>query len=398
MKYYIEYPIPIRCGLKCPYCFHAEKWELEAAGKADTKYTETCPFTVDDFIAWRDKHLSDGTEFLYELQGGEMSYASNHEAVFEILDKIDGKFQLQSNGMGDTAFYRELLQRRHKIDRIGFTFHRFAVLSGEKYIDSERRMRFESNVLLFHELGIPVYVKELLFLDSKDDILRNKRNWEDQGVEFRIQDFKGYRGRDSGELLKYTADDWALIYPEYRHDGKTCHCREGYKQILIRGYDCFAGDVVACWNDLTVIGNIPKDTYTGYERVNILPNGGKDVAVQKKLYRGSYPYDFWRPGIEEEYKSLSKDQLNNPLYKEVIMVARYQERLDELNQNRQNVNREAVELQQLVQNCERRLKELNTEDVRLAAKAELLQELILAEDDGVQPIADASEEANGGAQ
>jgi len=378
MKYFLEIPLKIKCNLKCGYCFSAEAWELEKDNKYHTKYSDTCPFTVDQLIAWRDKHLSDGTEFLYELHGGEMSHEENQELVLELLTKLDGKFQLQTNGLGDFTFYEEVIKYKDKIDRIGFTYHRKVLKDGTLPIESISGVpyRFINNVELVNHSGIKTYVKELLFLDEKTAILKHKKYWKDRNVEFRIQDFKGYRGRDSTEMNKYTSADWNLIYPEYKHEGKTCHCREGYKQILIRGYDCFAGGVLGCWNDPTEIGNIIKDTYTGYGQVNILENGERDVSVEKKVYRGSYPYDFWHPNIENEFKSLSKDQLNDPLFKEVIMKARLQERLNELNANRQNVNSEAVQLQQLIANCEARLKELSNEDVRLAAKTEMLTEVI----------------------
>jgi organic radical activating enzyme len=377
-RYYIEYPIPIRCGLKCRYCFHAEKWELEAAGKADSKYTETCPFTVDDFIKWRDKHLSDGTEFIYELHGGEMSFESNHGLVFELLTKLDGKFQLQTNGLGDYSFYEELTKYKDKIDRIGFTYHRQILKDGILPLEpiSNVPYLFINNVDLIHGRGIKTYVKELLFLEDKSAILKHKKYWWDRDVEFRIQDFKGYRGRDFSTMITYTAEDWALIDSEYRHESNTCSCRDGYKQILIRGYDIFAGDVINCWNDPTVTGNILNDTYTPYQQVNILNNGERDVAVQKKVYRGSYPYDFWHPDIEKEFKSLSKGQLNNTIYQEVIMKARLQERLNGLNVNQQNVNAEALQLQQVIRDCEKRLTELNTEGIRFAAQAEILSEVI----------------------
>jgi hypothetical protein len=369
--YYIEYPIPISCGLKCRYCFHAEKWELEAAGKADSKYTEVCPFTPQQYITWRNKYLSDGTEFLCELHGGEISYGSSQNIVLDVIDTLDKEhFQLQTNGKGDSDFYRELILRKDKINRIGFTYHR-QVLTDGTLID-----RFMDNVTLVYESGIKTYVKELLFPDQKDAILKHKRYWEERGVEFRIQDFKGYRGRDSKTMITYTAEDWALIHSEYRHESNICSCREGYTQILIRGYDIFAGDVLACWNDPTVIGSIPMDTYTPYQQVNILNNGGRDVAVQKKVYRGSYPYDFWHPDIEKEFKSLDRNQITDVKNKEVIMLARYQEMSDALTQNQQNINAEVLQVRSLIQNCEARLRELETEGVRLAGKAEMLNEVI----------------------
>jgi len=371
MKYYVEYPAPIKCNLKCDYCFSAEAWELEREGKYNTKYSDTCPFTPKQFLVWRDKHLTDATGFLYELHGGEISYPSSQSVVLEIIDTLDkGKWQLQSNGTGNADFYRELIVRKDKIERIGLTYHR-------KHLTDENLInRFMETATLLKDSGINVYIKELLLLEYKQQILESKQFWKDKGYEYRLQDFKGYRGRDSGEMLKYTAEDWSLIYPEYKHEGTTCHCREGYKQILIRGYDCFSGGVLGCWQSLSEIGNILTDTYTGYEQVNILPNGGRNIVVGKKVYRGSYPYDFWRPNIEKEYQSLNINQLKNPIYKEVIMTARFQERLEEINAKRQNVGAEVSQIHQLMTNCEAHLKELNIEDAKLIGKIEMLQEVM----------------------
>ncbi|MDR3012547.1 MAG: hypothetical protein LBU70_04980 [Chitinispirillales bacterium] len=299
-KYYIEYPIPIRCDLRCGYCFHGEAWELDAAGKFEDKYTHTCPFTPRQFMKWRDKHLADGTDFIYELHGGEPS--CSHGVVLEILDTIDkGKFQLQTHGLGDAEFYEALIKRKDKIDRIGFTYHRKA-LKGNGAVDA----KFANNVLSVDRAGIPVYVKELLHPDLKDVILKNKTFWKSMGVEFRIQDFKGRRGC---EPIPNTPEDYALIHHEYKHYGSQCACREGRKQVLIRGYDIFAGDVLACWNDPVVVGSVIDDWYNGAYVINRAIDGAIEVTGVGKAYRGSYPGDVWTPENEKSFGNFNKTQL-----------------------------------------------------------------------------------------
>lgn len=343
MKYYIEYPIPIVCGLKCPYCFHAEAWEGEHDGTRYDKYPLVCPFTPQQFLTWRDRHLTNATEFLYELHGGEPSDSRCQPAVFEAIDTFDkGKFQIQSNGLGTTEFYSELIKRNNKINRIGFTFHRAVIGAKKELVD-----RFVSNVLSMQDCGIQIYVKELLVVEHRAAILENKETWEGRGVEFRIQEFKGYKGRDGYPLSQYTADDWKLVYPEYCHNKDNCQCRIGYKQVLIRGYDIFAGDVIACWNDPTVVGNIVEDWYDGGYIVNTGDYlAGRDVQGVKKLYRGGWPRDIWVAGVEDRHGSSwhSKDKNNLQAFKQYTKKRSFKmkqwllQQVDELTRTFHTVN------------------------------------------------------------
>ncbi|GBU21087.1 hypothetical protein R80B4_00976 [Fibrobacteres bacterium R8-0-B4] len=312
MRYYIEYPIPIACGLRCEYCFHSPLWEYNERYPHDRRGGK-CAFTLAQFKAWMGKHLADAEEILVELQGGEMSHPDCQAAVLDVIDNMGGgaRFQLQTNGLGDADFYLELIARRDKIDRIGFTFHRKELVkrveqelddSGDKSW-AQAVCRFYQNVALMILGGVKVYVKELLFLDLKDAILASKKFWEECGVEFRIQDFKGAGGIDNTE--SYTANDWALVHPEYRHDDKCCHCREGYKQIIVRGYDQHGGDVLACWQDHKVIGNIVEDWYEPYDCVAIdtaMPRCRR--VVGKGVYRGDYMYDVRLNALEKQYHKL----------------------------------------------------------------------------------------------
>jgi len=373
MKYYIEYPIPIKCNLHCYYCFHQEKWELDKAGETSNKYSETCAFTPLQFMAWRDKHLSDGESFLYELQGGELSCAP--DVVFEIMDTLDkGKFQIQTNGTGSTDFYRRLITYKDKIDRIGFTYHRDCIPADELTAFNEA---FERNVRTVKDAGIKVYVKELLLLKHKAAILVNKAYWEHNGVEFRIQDFKGYKGRTpETDLLKYTQGDWDLIYREYRHPNGRCCCRDGYKSILIRGYDIFRGDVIACWNDPTVIGNIVEDWYTPYSHTEI-KDGDLEVKGVVKKYRGNYDRDIWSPEQEKIYGSNYFNK-NQPT-KEKVMLDWRKNRITELENEQQktwnklsDTRKELFELERLEQRLAGALTALREYDA--AEEARMAQE------------------------
>lgn len=303
MKYYIEFPIGIFCNLKCDYCFHSEAFELESENKFDDKYLKERPFTFQQYMNWRDKHLSDGSEYICELHGGEMSHPKNQQDVLNIIDIFDKEiFQLQTNGLGDRDFYGKLSNYRNKINRIGFTFHR-KMLTEPKQIN-----KFIDNVIYCDLLGFKVYVKELLIPEFRKSIIEMKQYWKLKGIDFRIQDYKGYRGK-TFDSKQYSNLDFMLIHNEFKHDGDMCSCRKGYKNVLIRGFDIFAGDVIACWNDPTVIGNICDDWYKS-NYIITRNNGNIDVKGVDKLYRGTYPKDTWTPEIENLYPNLTRKDFN----------------------------------------------------------------------------------------
>ena len=302
MKYYIEFPINLYCNLQCSYCFHSEAFQLERDGKWDEKYRESRLFSLDQYISWRDKHLN-GSEYICELHGGEMSHIKNREDVLNIISRFDKeKFQLQTNGLGDSEFYRKLFNFKNKIDRIGFTFHRYII--GNR-IDLIKR--FEENVMLVKDLGFKIYVKELLMVENRDKILENKSYWKKRGIDFRIQDFKGERGSTYEEYRNYTALDKLLIYSEYKHYDKECSCRVGYKNVLIAGFNLLDGNVYGCWQDKCVIGNIINDWYDPNYKISRDRDGINIKGVSKK-YIGTYPKDVWKPGYEQKYKQITLER------------------------------------------------------------------------------------------
>jgi len=287
-------------------------------------------------MKWRDKHLSDGTEFLCELHGGEISHPANTDLALHIIDTLDKeRFQVQTNGLGSLCFYKKLVERKAKIDRIGFTFHRDAIGKNPALIE-----KFINNVNFVKSAGINIYVKELLIPKNKTAILHNKDFWESKGVEFRIQDFRGYRGR--GKEINYTREELNLIHPEYKHVESICACRKDYKNVLIRGYDIFAGDVIACWQDPTVIGSITVDWYNPNYKINRDENG-INVSGVEKLYRGTYPRDMWSPEIERVYPNLTKSQLkerDSMQGQSLSLEKRTLQRIEELKGNLGKINEE----------------------------------------------------------
>lgn len=281
MKYYIQYPISVDCFLNCPYCFFTEEKEREDLSAPN--------FSVEEYINWRKTNLNDAEEIRLHFQGGEPSTDRNISDIVNFLKKSDfERIDILSNGLGKEENYLKLKPFKDRFHRIGFTFHRKVI--GDNL---EQCARYENTVRMFKEWGFPVYVKELLFTEEKENILAYRQKWKNEGIPLIIQDFKGWEaGTDFTEFRNYTTDDFLLIDPEYLKEGNECYCLKGYKNIIIRG-GWMAGDVIACWKDLTVIGNIKDNTYSRNYKIKLdyrYPDG-IDVVVPHKVYRGTYPRD-----------------------------------------------------------------------------------------------------------
>jgi hypothetical protein len=259
---------------------------LRKEGRFSEKYHEDCVFTVEQFKAWQAKHLPADAAFLYELSGGEPSCSVDY--VESVLATLNGKFQIQTHGFGGNSFINMLMKYKDKVDRIGFSYHRKALesLRQKDAAVSSRQARFlddarfMDNVVKARDAGFQVYVKELLFPQFKEEILKNKKRVEQLGIEFRIQDFKPINGRDRAPY--YSQDDLALVHPEYYHTGDRCACRVGYKNVIVRGFDYFAGDVIACWQDPKPVGSIIDDWYNPDYTVNKELTGKLRVDVGSK--------------------------------------------------------------------------------------------------------------------
>lgn len=298
MKYYIGFPISLNCNLRCPYCFNQEFYSYVDKGEGINKWREKRSFSFDDYRKWRDKHLNNATDIIMHLFGGEPFCQQNIEDVFSIIEFMDKeRIDILSNGICDHSVIERLDKYRHRFHRIGFTYHRDILKDNPTLTE-----RYKRNVLLVKEMGIPVYVKEILVVNYRNEIFENKKFWLSQGVGFKIQDFKGIdRGISQEEYTKYTPLDYLLVDPEYKH-GMICSCVSGYKNLFIRGFDmadiCQTGsDVIACWHDPAVIGNILEDWFNPDYLITRKIDGIIEIKNVTKLYRGTHERDL--PKLEK---------------------------------------------------------------------------------------------------
>ena len=101
MKYYIGYPISFNCNFRCYYCFNNAFYNYIDKGIGNDCWRDNLTFTFKQYRFWREKHLSNGTEFIMHLFGGEPFCNQNKEDVFEIIENIDKeKVDLLTNGCG----------------------------------------------------------------------------------------------------------------------------------------------------------------------------------------------------------------------------------------------------------------------------------------------------------
>jgi pyruvate-formate lyase-activating enzyme len=284
MKYFLAYPISYDCNLKCSYCFHSEHHQTNFAMKNT--------FTIKDYIQWRDTHLRDAEEIIVHFHGGEPLLDTTIGSIKAFLNCTTlEKADLLTNGIQDPRNYAKLIPYKDRIHRIGFTWHR-KVLNGIEHLYD----RYKRNLMLMHNAGINVYAKELLFPEYREETREAKRYWKSLGVPFKIQDFKGEkRGRDFEEWGAYNALDWYLVDSEYKRGGDECACMKGYKNVLIRG-GWNSGNVLACFEDATVIGSLQDNTYDpNYRIVKDFKAGKIDVQGVPKVYRGTRERDLYDP-------------------------------------------------------------------------------------------------------
>jgi hypothetical protein len=251
MKYYVSFPIFYDCDLRCYYCFSADSMS--------TNMPPVRVVTAPDYCRFRDKFFGDAEDIIVELNGGETFLPINVAAVVIFLRWTGPeRIELQTNGIQSEDSYRALVPYKDRVFRIGFTYHRMMINSIPTY-----RSAFERNVLMMRDLGIKVYVKELLFVDERSAIIDNKRKWEGLGVEFKVQDFKGASlGLSGEEAVKYTREDFQMIAPEYLRDPYDCKCKEGYKQLIVMR----DGTIICCYAIQTPVGNMIQCTYEpGYK-------------------------------------------------------------------------------------------------------------------------------------
>ena len=290
MKIYLCYPVTFDCNLRCHYCFHKERFESNYTDKRKR-------ISVPMYIKWRNKFLSGATEILVNFHGGEPFLDGNSNTIASFMRQTEmERPELLTNGLQKPENYDKLDPFIDRVCRIGFTYHRRVIDGVPSY-----KQKFEDNVLRLRDKGYPVYVKELMFVDLHENIMENKRYWKDKGVEFKIQDFKGVlRGRSQEELPRYGPLEYLHIDSEYRKSGDYCACMYGYKNVLIRG-GWNEGDVLACFEDPKVVGNIQEMWYdSGYKISRRNSKGCIDVqGLKKEIYRGTYEKDLFDPDKDQ---------------------------------------------------------------------------------------------------
>jgi hypothetical protein len=233
--------------------------------------------------------MSDAEEIIVNFHGGEPFLDGNSNIIKAFMKQTDvERPELLTNGLQKPENYDKMDPWINRIFRIGFTYHRKVVDGVPAF-----RKKFEENVLRLQDRGWPVYVKELMFVDERDSILENKSYWKEKGVDFKIQDFKGTdRAKSQEELPKYGPLEYLYIDSEYRKPGDTCACMWGYKNVIIRG-GWNHGDVIACFEDPKVVGNIQDMWYDpGYKIVKNKAENRIDVqGLKNNIYRGTYERD-----------------------------------------------------------------------------------------------------------
>lgn len=241
MKYYVNFPIFFDCDLRCYYCFSADSM--------NTNMPPVREVTVAHYCAFRDRLLSDAEEIVVELNGGETFLPINVAAITSFMRRTGSELiELQTNGIQAKDSYRAIIPFKDRILRLGFTYHRKMIHTVPTY-----RRAFEENVLMMRDLGFPIYVKELLFVDEREAIIENKARWESLGIDFKVQDFKGGSlGMSGEELPSYTADDFRMISAEYFRDDLDCRCKAGYKQLIVMR----DGTIISCFALQEPVGNM----------------------------------------------------------------------------------------------------------------------------------------------
>jgi len=289
MKYYIQYPAYLICNLRCPYCFHYKELTTGLSSGNDPVGLGGPNFTVEEYCIWKNTHLKNAEEIIIHFHGGEPTMKKNIDFIETFLNKSSiEQVDILTNGLGSKESYKRMINFKNRIFRIGLTYHR-AVIDN----DQKLRQRYISNVFMLKDAGIDVYVKEMLIIKYRTEIKANKRFWESVGVPVKIQDFKGYiKGEDFTELQQYTNDDISLLDKEYIKNINECTCLPGYRQIMIRG-GWMSGDILGCWIDPVVIGNIKDNTYNPNYKVEIekIPGGKQIVTGVPKIYKGTYEND-----------------------------------------------------------------------------------------------------------
>ena len=296
MRYFVAYPVSFDCDLHCSYCFHSNRHTTNYDGaqgdSADTAVQRR--FTLEDWCRFRDTYLADAEDILVHFHGGETFLPSNAHTILTFMrhTKME-RADLLTNGLQEEDSYRTIAEyaAQGRVSRVGFTFHRRVIGNVPELVE-----KFKRNASFVRGLGVPVYIKELLFAGTRETLLAAKKIRDDLGFNYKIQDFKGGdRGRSFEEWRRYSAEDMLAIDSEYKRGGDECACMRGYRNILIRG-GWHDGDVLACFEDPTVVGSLQNNEYCrDYRVMKDFQAGRIDVQGVPKNYKGSYDRDVYVP-------------------------------------------------------------------------------------------------------
>jgi hypothetical protein len=266
VHYYIGYPIYIACDLQCNYCFYKNNnFATGDIGKIG--------ITVNEYKAFRNTHLQDAESILVEFCGGETFHSMNIPVIENFLDNTtDEQIDILTNGIQPEQVYLDFINKyKSRIFRMGFSHHR-TMLSGMQ------EELFQKNVKAVANTGVNVYVKEILMPGTDTDFSR------DDNISVLVQDFKGYFDKHFNNFNrpKWSYEKDLLVSGEYK---KTvfceCTCKPNRKNILITS-KWNDGDIIACWNDQVVVGNIKDNAYNKDYSVVTLIDSTKVICAEQK--------------------------------------------------------------------------------------------------------------------
>jgi len=259
MRYYVAYPLYIICDLQCWYC-----WFKRA--QFATGETQSIGITPQQWNRWRDTHLRNAEEILVEFTGGETFMPRNVKVMRDFMDHTSmERLDMLTNGIQPWAVYEAFVRDYgSRINRIGMSYHRMMLGTAQKAL-------FRENAKRLRDAGVCVYVKELLAPQVYKEVLAAQDGWKADEIDVKLADFRPPRD-------KHHSDGWhsfgvAQMDQEYvRTIGHPCSCRHGYKTIIIQSR-WTPGDVIACWFNQVVVGNVVENTFNPNAEVVREANG-----------------------------------------------------------------------------------------------------------------------------
>jgi hypothetical protein len=298
MKYFIQYPLYETCNLRCAYCLHGHN-DITDVSQPAKEYQ----WTLEQYREWRNRNLYPGAEIVLHLATGEPCFGKNVRPMERLFIELhEEKFDILTNAtIPMPAFWSQYANR---IQAIGATCHR-------KTMTPIQMTRFGDNVRSMRDLGLPVYVKELLIRSELEAILRDRDQWSSLGIPVKLQHYccTGCKwdtdGRIDETMLKYVDD----IYRTYDFEIDECRCRAGYEGIIIR----MDGRVLTCWHDQRVIGSIQDCTYMSGARV-VKQVNGDDAAACHVYMKGEAINAMYGKTLGDMKRHIQKleEQMQNP--------------------------------------------------------------------------------------